>query len=462
MISLLSKILPYLLLLYFLIRSLGKPIYLLGIPFLMFLRYCIFFENVKIFAVPGRFSADFLFAIWLIIFWIILRIINTSQFSSKSSNFNSKNERNSLDYIVIGLIIISIIDLVIVYVEYLNIENVLTEFFTIISLFFGYLIIKDVLRFYKPNLLSDFLFSIVLINSLASCLYILHQGLHLTIYKSDEYLSEIFQGEVITRTFWFMPPLWLFSICYLFVFKKHKPVIFFTLLIINLLALFISYTRSFLVITILLIILYYLLTAYKENNFYPAIKNIFLVALMGLFLFVAISKFFPASTNYFFYRFKELKQRPYDQSSNSLLYRFARTSEIINRIDEDKLPLGYGPATSTQESSVYNMEITTHDLVWTGVVFRWGFIGLVLFVLLYLVSIFKAFSLFIKRDDILSKLALLFLLVIVSQFIESFISSTFLSSDRYAMGLWYIAILSSLLLADKNYSDSTTKEQNHE
>ena len=93
MISLLSKILPYLLLLYFLIRSLGKPIYLLGIPFLMFLRYCIFFENVKIFAVPGRFSADFLFAIWLIIFWIILRIINTSQFSSKSSNFNSKNER---------------------------------------------------------------------------------------------------------------------------------------------------------------------------------------------------------------------------------------------------------------------------------------------------------------------------------------------------------------------------------
>ena len=94
------------------------------------------------------------------------------------------------------------------------------------------------------------------------------------------------------------------------------------------------------------------------------------------------------------------------------------------------------------------MEITTHDLVWTGVIFRWGFVGLVLFVLLYLFSIFKAISLFIRRDDVISKLALLFLLVIVSQFFESFISSTFLSSDRYTMGLWYIAILSSLLLAD--------------
>jgi hypothetical protein len=67
-----------------------------------------------------------------------------------------------------------------------------------------------------------------------------------------------------------------------------------------------------------------------------------------------------------------------------------------------------------------------------------------------------------KRDDVLSQLALLILLVIVSQVLESFISSTFLSSDRYVMGLWYLGILSTLLLADKNLNDSTTKEQNHE
>lgn len=462
MILLFTKFLPYLFLLYFLIRSVKKPIYLLGIPFLIFLRYCIFFENVKIFAIPGRFSADILFIAWLILFWIIFRVINSSQFFDKNNSFYNKSERNSLDYIVIGLMIISVVDLIIVYLEYLRIENVFTEFVRMFSLFIGFFIIKDILRYYSLTLIADFLFSIVLINSIASFLYILHQGLHLNIYNSEEYISEIFQGEVITRTFWFMPLLWFFSISYLFVFRKPKSIIYFILLLINFLALFISYTRSFLVIAVLLVLLYYLLNAYKGKNFYAAAKNIILTCIAGFILFVAISKFFPTNTNFFLSRFIELKQNPYNEDSNSLLYRFSQTGKVLNKINESKLILGYGPVTETQLSLVKNMQVATWDLVWTGVVFRWGIIGLALFVLLYTVSILKAFYLFMERDGVLSQLALLLLLVIVSQVIESFISSTFLSTDRYVMGLWYLGILSALLLADKNSNDSTTKEKNHE
>lgn len=461
MISFISFFLPYLLLIYFLFRSVKNPGYLLGIPFLMFLRHCIFFENVKIFSIPGRFDPDILLIVWLIIVWIILKFINTSQFSNKDNNLYNKNETNSLDYIVIGLMIISIIDLFIVFIQNLRIDNVFNEFVTLFSLFLGFFIIKNILRNFSPSDLADFLFSIVLINSLASCLYILHQGLHLSIYQNDEYISEIFQGEVITRTFWFMPLLWFFSISYLFVFKRPKSVFYFILLIINLFALFISYTRSFLIIAIIIILLYFLLNAYKQNNFSIAAKNIFLTIIMGLILFVAISKIFPANTNYFFSRFKELKQNRFDEESNSLAYRFIKTGEIIEKIEPDKLILGYGPVTETQLSLVRNMRVTTWDLVWTGVLFRWGIIGVVLFVLLYTVSILKAFYLFMKRDDVLSKLALMLLLVIVSQAIESFVSATFLSTDRFATGLWYLAMLSALLLADKNCNVSSIKEQKH-
>jgi hypothetical protein len=108
------------------------------------------------------------------------------------------------------------------------------------------------------------------------------------------------------------------------------------------------------------------------------------------------------------------------------------------------------------------MRIVTWDLVWTGVIFRWGIIGFVLFILLYIASILKAFTLFMKRDDVLSKLASMLLLVIVSQLLESFVSSTFLSSNRYGLGLWYLGILSALIVADKNYSDSLNEEQNQE
>ena len=454
MISAFSFLLPYLLLFYFLARSVNKPIYLLGIPFLLFLHFCIFFENVKIFAVPGRFSTDILFVAWMIIIWMINKIINSPQFSSTSNDSYVKRGRNSMDYLVIGLMIITIVDLIIVIIQNLNIENVFSEFITIFSLFIGFFIIKDVFSYYKPSLIKDFLFSIVLINSLASCLYILHQGVHLAIYHNEEYLSDIFQGELITRTFWFMPPLWFFSISYLLVFKKGKSFLFFSLLIINLLALFISYTRSFLIIAVLLLLLYYLMDAYKNRNFYIAAKNIFLTCLIGLILFVVISKIFPVSTNYFFNRFVELKQGMHNTESNSLLYRFSRTGEIINNIETDKVLMGYGPVTDMQTPLVSNMRIVTWDLVWTGVVFRWGIFGLVLFLTLYIVSIVKAFKLFMKSNGVVSQLALMLLMVIVSQLIESFISSTFLSSDRYVMGLWYLGMLSALLLADKKYSDT--------
>jgi hypothetical protein len=391
----------------------------------------------------------------MIIFWIIYKVINSQSISGKNNSSFYKSQRNSIDYFIIGLMIFSIVNLFIVYSEYLRVENVFIEFIPLFSLFSGFFIIKDILRYYSPTLLVDFLFSIVLVNSLASCFYILHQGLHITIYKSDEYISEIFQGEVITRTFWFMPLLCFLSISYLFVFKRQKAFIFYTLLVINLMALFISYTRSFLVITFILIVLYYLLNAYKEKNSYAAVKNIILMSLMAVILFIAISKLFPTSTDYFFNRFKELRESPKDESSNSLLYRFTQTGKIFKRMDKDKLIFGYGPVTPAQVYLVKDMKVTTWDLVWTGVVFRWGIIGLVLFVLLYVVSISKVFSIFIRRDGIISQLALLFLLVLVSQVIESFISSTFMSYDRYAMGLWYLAMTSFLLLAEKNYSNTT-------
>ena len=104
------------------------------------------------------------------------------------------------------------------------------------------------------------------------------------------------------------------------------------------------------------------------------------------------------------------------------------------------------------------MRVATWDLVWTGVVFRWGIIGFIMFIILYVTSILKAFHLFMERDGVISKLALLLLLIIVSKLIESFVSSTFLADNQYAMGLWYLGMLSALLIVDKNHTNLITKE----
>ncbi len=461
MISLFIKVLPYFFLLYFILRFLREPLYLLGIPFLLFLRSSIFFENIKIFTIPGRFGPEVLLLVWLVIIWLLISSKSKAQIIAKKESRINITRLSLLDYIMLILILISIVGLAFVLKENYVIDDVLTEFITLVSLFLGYFIIKNIIQYTDLDVLSEFLYTIVIINTIASLLYFVHQGLHITLYtstSSDEYMEEFFQGELITRTFWFMPVLWFFSISYLLVFKRNKPIEFGTLLSINLLAIFISYTRSFLIISVLLFVIYFLFTGYKQKDIGNIIKNLLLIGVAGILLFVGISTFLPASKNYFLERFKELDKNSSEGESNNLIYRFENTGDVISQIDANKVVIGHGPLTETQMPFVAIMRATTADMAWTGVIFRWGYLGMILFVLLYIVSIIKAYFLFMRTEGIISNMALFLLLIVISQSIESFTSWTFLSPNRYAMGLWYFGMLSALLKISKEQDVSVINE----
>src|SRR5664279_4703650 len=89
-------------------------------------------------------------------------------------------------------------------------------------------------------------------------------------------------------------------------------------------------------------------------------------------------------------------------------------------------------------------------MVWTGVIFRWGIVGLILFILLYIFSGYGALNFYLKSEGLLSDLGLLFFLYIFSQIIESFVSWTFMSGHGFGTGLWYMCMLSALLVMSKN------------
>jgi len=465
MISLLIQFLPFVLIFYFLYLSLKEPVFFLGIPFLMFIRTPIFFEKIMLFRIPFRSidsieqNPDIYLLVWLIIFWAIFRI--RSKNSSENTNNINYSIKNSsiLDYYIIGLILISFIGLVVVLNEYYLVENVFDEFFTLLSLFFGFFIMKDVVRHTEADVLEKFLFSLVIVNSIASGLFFIHQGLHKEIYatQGNEYLSQVIDGVVITRTFWFMPILWFFSISYLLVFIKKNTVLKLFLLGINILGVYISYTRSFLTISVLLFVIYSLLTGLKNKNFGNAFKSLVITGITGLALFMAVSSFMPASTKYIMGRFEELNESSVSSTkSNNLTVRFDHTSQIINHMDQEKMLFGYGSVTETQNPYVIVMHKVTADMAWTEVVFRWGFLGLTIFMLLYVSSIMKAFFLFLKTDGITSQLALLLLLTIASQIVEGFTSFGIMSPSRFALGLWYFGILSGLIATNK-YQESKLK-----
>ena len=355
-----------------------------------------------------------------------------------------------MDYCVSGLILISFLGLALTFLNYSILNDVFKEFVVLISLFASYFVIKNWSSNTDPTILSKFLYSLVIINSIAALLYLLHQGLHVQIYKSDEYSAEVFQGEEITRSFWFMPQFLPFSIAFLLVFKERKSFSFYVLLLVNSLAVFISYTRSSLINIVIVFLLYTLLTGLKKGRIGLVIKNVFIYSLVGIMGLFLISKILPANTEYFLNRFNELSKVSATSGPNNLEYRFIMTGIIVSNMDNDKKIIGMGPVSENQIPGVNQMKATTADMVWTGVIFRWGYIGLILFILIFILSIIKAFFFYMRSDGILANLALFILLYIISQIIESFVSWTFMSAHGLATGLWYFAVLSALLGFEKN------------
>jgi hypothetical protein len=412
----------------------------MGIPFLMFMSQSIFFDDVKIFKMPGSLQYALMF-IWLAVLWIISFFIPRE--TDDSVEYSTR--MNFLDYLILGLIIISFAGLTFAYLSSSYKDDLIKEFVQLISLFLSYFIIKKWSVQNSPELIIKFLYSIVVINSIAAVLYILHQGMHLGIYQTVEFSTEIFDGAEITRSFWFMPQFLPFSVAFLLVFKDKGNYTAYFLLAINLLAIFISYTRSSVVNAVIISLLYLILKGIKSGKMGMVLRNIFLYGLAGIIAIFILAQIFPANTKYFEKRFTELSETSATSGPNNMEYRFIMSGIIISNIDADKKLFGMGPVTENQIPLVKTMRQTTADMVWTGVVYRWGYVGLALFILLYFMALIKGYFYYMNSETDLSDLALLFMLFIFSQIIESFFSWTFMSEHGYAIGLWYFAMLSAIM-----------------
>ena len=406
----------------------------------MYMSESIFFETVKIFQVPGR-ILPVLKMIWMIIFWLLPFIF---QLYIGRGIKRSRQIAGTLDYLIIVLVFTTIVGLSVTLMTYPVTTGLIMEFFVLLSLFVGYFIIRDWSFSCKPEVLKGFLLSLVMVNTLSAVLYILHQGAGLGIYDIEEYIEEIFGGERITRSFWFMPQFLFFSIAYLLVFRADRPLVYTLMLIINLGAVFITYSRSTLIVSLFLIVFYFIILGFKENRIGYIIKNIVLYMVIAVIGLIAVIKIFPTNAQYFQDRFRELTEERSPYQINSLEYRIERTAGVVESIDAGKIIFGMGPVTEEQEPLVPAMKSITSDMVWTGVAYRWGLIGVVVFILLYVFAFLKSYRIFVKSTGLVSHMALMFMIILVSQILEGITSWTFLSGHGYATGLWYFAMVAVL------------------
>ena len=124
MIGMLRLLLPYLLALFFVYKGIKKPLYFLGIPFLMFMANSLFFDSAKLFHIPGSLDYALQF-IWMVALWMAARAIRTSNGYEK---LEYGRALNLLDYCFIILIIITIIGYISVITKYPVTTDVIHEF----------------------------------------------------------------------------------------------------------------------------------------------------------------------------------------------------------------------------------------------------------------------------------------------------------------------------------------------
>ena len=214
MIELIRVGFPYLLVLYFVVKGIKEPLYFLAIPFLMFMSESIFFEGVRIFKMPGSLAYALIF-IWL----VVLRIASIILTRDKETAVESYTQRiNALDYCIFGLVLVTFIGLGMTIINYSILTDVIKEFIILISLFVAYFIIKNWTSNNKPELLVNFLYSLVIVNTIASFFYILHQGLHFNFYNLEEYSTEVFQGQQITTNILVYATIFTIFYCFHFSF----------------------------------------------------------------------------------------------------------------------------------------------------------------------------------------------------------------------------------------------------
>jgi O-antigen ligase len=311
-----------------------------------------------------------------------------------------------------------------------------------IYLFAGYFLLRGMFcRASRADTLA-FLKALVVVNTIAAALFIVHQGLHITVYSVTEYQTLTFMGERITRSFYFMPQLLTLALAYTFA-KRRWSIFWIGVIVVTLGALWVSYTRSLLIIALVELVAILGARLFKGQQAGLVVKRaltiVVLAAVLGVVAWVAL----PVQSQYFVSRISAATSSGSLTGDPNLQNRENKIRRTYEWIADSGHLVGQGFVTASQDFHVAEIEVMSSDLVWVPVLYRLGLIGVVLVMLLYLAGGWRAAKLSMAEDPDAEFLGLVLFGLMVGTFLEGAVSWTFLNPARYPMGFWVFALLAA-------------------
>lgn len=438
-------LLPAVLLLYFLWRSMRQRIFLLGLPFLMDMYFSIFFDRLKLFWVPVQLNQPAAYMmLWLFVTWVIYFDLLLPRHRRSVREHRLFGPRLSLpeEIILLGLAAYVGVEIALTAVKYMDLGSALGTAAPFLYLIGGYFLLRGMVCHAGRRETVDFVGAVVVVNAITCVAYVLNQGFHMAVIYGglQVYQSIVFNGQNLTRSFYFMPQFLPLAVAYC-VAKPKWGVFWTTILLVTLAAVWVSYTRALVIVVLVEIAVVLGVRLLKRRDAWPAFKRMLQVAVIGAVFVAAVFALLPTSSSYFLSRFAETSSHGSVLRDTDLQVRLAEWRTTYDWVGSDRILLGVGFPSPAQDARVNMVGVMAPDVVWVPTVWSLGLIGVACLACLFAVFALRAFKLSISSEGDAAFIAVTLLGVIVGAFLQGFVQWTILDPWHTPIALWFFALL---------------------
>ena len=437
--------LPVLLLVYFIWRSRQQRVFLLGLPFLMDMYYSIFFDGLKPFWVPGRWMPADHMMLWLLITWIIYfdLLLPGRRRSVRERRLFGRRLSAPEEIVLVGLAAYMLFKVGTTAVHYMDLGTAISEARIPLYVFAGYFLLRGILSHAGRRETVDFLAAIVVVNTIAAGLYVLHQAFQMHMYAGVREWGWIaFQGRVLTRSSYFMPQYLPLAIAFCAA-KRKWSVLWLGVLVVTLAAIWVSYTRALVLVAIVEIAVILGVRLLKQRDAWRAAKRVVqIVLVIGVFVVAAVA-LMPTQSAYLSSRFTGTLSHGSALEDDTLQARLDWWRTTYEWVGGDNRLLGVGFPSAAQDARVTSVGIMAADLVWVPTVWNLGLLGVAGLVGLFVAFAWRATSLTIASEGDAAFLSTVLLGVIVGVFLLGFQEWTILDPWHTPIALSFFSLLTA-------------------
>ena len=453
--SVLRLAVPLALLAVFLWNAMSSPLCLLGIPFMQLMGSSVFIERLRIFTIGASLGAQVPIMVWLVFIWIVCGAIRSRSGERRRELLTRPAFRLLPEEAL--LLFVGVIACVHVLREFTlsgDMQSALGGALGFLSMIVGYFVVRDIVCSATRSEVVHFLGLVVIANTVAAALFVLHQGLHVHVYGHVEYSTVVFHGTLITRSFWFAPQLSGLSLAYVLA-RREWTGPWLTVLVITALSVWVSYTRTLVLIVIVAVVAALLVRETKRLDFARFLRRAIGIVAVGVAMLWVVLAALPTESAFFGQRVSELSSGLSGSGFadwNVRVNHFVSAEKAVARKDV-LFGAGFPSPPSAEADTVHRWSA---DMAWIAVVYNLGIAGVVLFGLIFVWSGARAYRLFVARSGAGEYLELVYLITLLATFLNTLISWVFMQTDFYPMGLWFFAFMAAEALRQAP-SDTATE-----